>query len=842
MAQAVYDDHPLEAYLREVGEVPELMPGGFSEFAPEDETLLDEEDEDEQEAESFPQLIARLLQILRSIVLSAHASSHSSMFAERFKYDVISSNLLSTTFATPLPGHRRPLSPPIPIPGSDRPETPEFLDATPSNANAPQYSFETFAAVGSLAIASSGHIMLGVTLLGLALVSRDFLAADPAVPDCMTPTLEALKALVAAGNVWDSSVHEAITILESEERSIFYGPITPSSPSSSLRVALHSSLNTSQTQCDNVRQLFSALTSPTELSQLSEMYAPPSPAPSRTSFTSSMLDHPRPISHPGSSRVRTLSTPADKRSTWNGSYSGLALAGQLMKPREKRRSDLSSLLDITTSRMSRSSMSAPPTPAMVLPEGLGDVQEEETGEVPSNESEASHFGASALELRRKRRTAGLEALGMPQSAGYFNSPTTPLSPSPSPSKANRESRSMPSSRFTMMQTTRHPLSLSALNHALQGAIASKRYACSHLLALRFEDADDEGYWEDVRSVMSLLTSTFVDASSRLTDALEEAERKKLRDGTPSPSFSRPVSPSAERAPRGARTMSQMVSFAPMPSHLTRFAAHVDTISSALNDARENLEQCVASLREEPTHRRSDSAADTAEPPESAALQAYERLRRELGLALRECERGRERLLDIVAPPKTESEDDGDDVPALAPDVGSEESDKQESATLYYDLSRSEEGPIKFSAVPAGGVRADDATAHLLREASEQHLPPQGIEQVFEADPDIEGGVSFSRERSKLSREERIRLMKLRRESGGIGLGLSLPSDWPEKPARESWGPGGEVVQELKDVIWQVGEKRRKLSEGLPRTNDPFMAGNEDGTPDVHPLPRPSSPS
>ena len=30
--------------------------------------------------------------------------------------------------------------------------------------------------------------------------------------------------------------------------------------------------------------------------------------------------------------------------------------------------------------------------------------------------------------------------------------------------------------------------------------------------------------------------------------------------------------------------------------------------------------------------------------------------------------------------------------------------------------------------------------------------------------------------------------------------------------REKWGPGGEVVQELKDVIWQVSERRRKMIE------------------------------
>ncbi|KAJ6552025.1 hypothetical protein DFH09DRAFT_1319418 [Mycena vulgaris] len=34
-------------------------------------------------------------------------------------------------------------------------------------------------------------------------------------------------------------------------------------------------------------------------------------------------------------------------------------------------------------------------------------------------------------------------------------------------------------------------------HVLNSALASKQYACSHLLALLFADEDNEGYWEDV---------------------------------------------------------------------------------------------------------------------------------------------------------------------------------------------------------------------------------------------------------------------------------------------------------------------------------------------------------
>ena len=442
----------------------------------------------------------------------------------------------------------------------------------------------------------------------------------------------------------------------------------------------------------------------------------------------------------------------------------------------------------------------------------------------------------------------------------------------------------------MQSTNRHPLSLSALHHALQNALASKRYACSYLLALRFDgegegveedgggsgsgsgggdrdgDGDEEAYWEDVRSVMGLLTSTFTDAAARLTEALEDAEDMRYRErvadgvddndndaggvsagvtgrnGSVSPSPSPSPSPGDRVRSRTARSMAQMMvpSFAPMPSQLARFAAHVDAISAAMNEARENLERCVASLKEEDEEDGDGEPASTSRRVSSSlvedpALMAYERLRRELGLALRECERGRERLLDLIAAsnpsPEPPEEEEEDDLPGLGHDVGSDESDKHDSSLPLLDFGLAADelrgggggGGARVTVVShdgeeegggrEGGLHPDDATAHLLQMASSHHLPPQGIEQVFEAEPEPAMPL-FSRERSKLTREERIALAKARRDSG---LGLLSPVD-DERPmgksARlETWGPGGDVVQELKDVIWQVGERRRKMTKG-----------------------------
>lgn len=539
----------------------------------------------------------------------------------------------------------------------------------------------------------------------------------------------------------------------------------------------------------------------------------------------------RPLSDPVSIwRKRTTSlpseAPAHKRATWNGSYVSLAhasnaAAAATLKRKEKRRSDMSALY----SPSRNTSLSAPASPQP--PKKLANVQEEtddEREEFNDASSELSdlkdseYFGMAALDLQRKRRSGGLEAFGLTPPPSY----TTHHIPAPAPAPAAHTTRhprrklSLTSpTKFTLPQSSRHPLSLSALRLALQGALAAKRYSCSHLLALRFGEEEDDVYWEDVRSIMALLTTTFSDASSRLMEALDEAEKKRMKDERPSTESSREVSPTPEiqlkkqLASRPLRNMAEMVSFAPMPSHLSRFAAHVDAISTALNDARSHLEECVASLR-------ATSEEEMASIPieDSAALQTYDRLRKELGFALRECERGRERLIDIISPPSHPEElelNSSPGPPSISLLVQSESSDDltlpqhSQPAELMSHLPSSEETSQPL----------DDVTEHLLLTTTSQHLPPPGIEQVFEAESSQVG--IFTRERSRLSREERIQLAKSRRESGialiGKGGRSSLDgSTLEEQRPLEKWGPGGEVVQELKDVIWKVGEKRRKMSE------------------------------
>jgi len=462
--------------------------------------------------------------------------------------------------------------------------------------------------------------------------------------------------------------------------------------------------------------------------------------------------------------------------------------------------------------------------------------------------ERGEFASAALKFQRQRRNRGIEAL-LPST---LSPPPKYTSINPQPqfsthitrfgSKSSHFTPTSPrtphsASRFTTMQIPRHPLSLHSLTLALNGALSARRYAASHLLALRFESGgtlDDnergnESYWEDVRTVMALLTSALANATAPLIEALDAVERERLRTGNPTPSTSHSRSSSFE-SPSGAsplqtaqerrrrqsyRTSSHVASFAPLPGHLARFAAHVDAIMTSLNDAREHLESCVASLRKGDT-ATVNAAATHRNPPHDAdapALHAYECLRRELGLALRECERGREPLLELLRPPPADEDDDEEDEEDWVQALESSDSDPDVAHTRSSARTTS---PALVLEKQQQDEEDDASHTRDVLVVGLEHLPPPGIEQVFEADVDADmddAAHRLARPRSKLSRAERIAAAKARRANTVTsGLGLSVIPDGDDALAgsgEKQWGgPGGDVVQELKDVIWKVGEQRR----------------------------------
>ncbi|KAG8901124.1 Arp2/3 complex subunit, actin nucleation center [Tulasnella sp. 403] len=807
-------------------------------------------------------------------------------FAERFKYVVISSSLLDQS-----------LSPSSAVPYVSRFSTPP---ATPSTSNSPHhpttdprpdtrppFRTQTSAAehqgipgdirstsaqsrssssaedapfwrhaLSSLANRrNSPIVVLGFVLFlngypFLALValftlkttpSKQLEAQKEARNLSYSTTLDTLDTLISAGNVWGSVVHDAMGILEQEEKRLFYGPPGSTSPSSSIRVALASTLQSTQSQMDNVRQLFTPLTSSSQLARLSEMYAPPPSTPKPILASSG---HQRPLSMSGLRSNRnsviggvfpspsTDSRKADsqkqhgKRATWSGAHvkalkrssafqnlDVLAASGSsspvLSQPPIRRHgilvpSSLSTVVGEESEPSSPASSTSPKSPETngtsvadgkdadflsVIGMSLATTSAPTT---PARRNEDT-YTATPPAVRRRRRNSSVST-PTPSILPYLQSTPRPGSADDAEPRSSKisHSRSHGSlatpmkalgkspARLNLLQTTRHPLSLACLHDQLQAAVAAKRFAAAHLLALRFGDSlsmsttededdewedlellngEDESYWEDVRSVIGLLTSALEDASTRLVEALENSKRERERDME--------ISPLNSGFPARAET--------PEPRRLLG-SAYLDT-TSITGDA---------------TH---------------------------LCIALREFERGRGSLLDLIKnktaqpPPPEESEPDVDDdgVPALAHDQSSNDAESDDRHMPLLPVHAAIYDPHGIEDDTAVAVE-DPATQHLLITADPRHLPPpHGLEQVFTYDARNEPvPPKYTRERSRLSREERIALAKAKRSSATQPSSSSGRSD-------EAWGPGGEVVQELKSVISRVEETRKK--EASKRLSD-----------------------
>ncbi|KAG8883025.1 hypothetical protein FRB98_003348 [Tulasnella sp. 332] len=923
---------------------------------------------------------------LAAYVPDADTPTPSTDFAERFKYIIISSSLLeaslSPSSANPAVAKFPPLPLTAPPTSRTRPQTrahqlsrqsnhsrsnsgnqpnikylfsPSFT-RPPSSEQLSSYWHTVYAsfatprntsiAAAILAFVLNGYVLLGV-LASLALKTPPSAEAEQQQDvqrSSFESTLDGLNLLIGASNAWGSVVYEAISTLEQEERRIFYGPSTPHSPSSSLRVALSSTLQSTQSHSDNIRQLFAPLTSSSQLAQLSEMYAPPPPQPKAS--TPSNASHPRPQSSPSAKsnrmslmsssvsvdmkRARTMKN-ADKRMTWSGANGGRAI---------QRRHSLQGLkVDDIGSRgawspnpsSSSSTSQYIPSPSSQARYGskarssLADIHDEESDEVltldisaemvsvgvsmmalngfedtmedssrlgssmpstparkPSPAPREDSYTATPPMIKRRRRGSsvtrssavpspkdvlrrpitadGLQHRTLLKSHSHNHLSVTPPPPGGSPS------------RLSLVQTTRHPLSLAALHEQLQTAMASKRFTAAHLLALRFGDAsrspsvqegeereelelldgEDESYWEDVRSVMELLTTALEDAAAELGNAVDDSSREKARDMEVSPMVAQfPAqqhnnernisSPLSLRSPfmdstttfappssingRLSQLSTLSVGFAPLPTPLSRYVAHIDMLGKALDDARLQLQACAALIEQpqmSPLTRSSPGGVSpnwtTQRPPIEATLLAWDGLRKDLGVAVRECERGRGSLIDHVKrqtaaqlPPTEEFldlADSEDGVPALAHDHSSNDADV-DSDDRNHNLLPVHEAIYDSAAVEGLELRSpviagtDEAMQRLMMEADPRLA--LGVEQVFTYDSRQDGESSMalpSREKSKLSRAERISQMKAKREqSQSSSSGSSV----------DTWGPGGEVVQELQSVISRVHEKRKGIA-------------------------------
>jgi len=788
MAQVVYDQHPLGDYLKdEAGEqaLSMTMPGGDIPLSFDSEPSIETESTIQ---DVFEPLVSVLRRLSHTIMHLSRLTAHRE-FAERFTHAIILSPLLASTSSSNSPPNASTIphhAITIPTDESDlsSPVTP--LHAWPLAAAILVFAafvtsgFTTACVIALIAafahatdIAPEHHARQFLVTACGKLRSSGWLGEWEDDPAPMM--LAALDRCVQAASVWDSVVSEAIGLLEAEERTLFYSssPPAPSAATSALRVALSSELNAATNTTDTLRGLFAPLTQPTALAPLTAMYAPPtSPPPVR------VRSHVRYASvGPGPRGSDASPSPGpgvfgNKRSTWGpgiGGGGGFSTRGNYGNLGLGRRRTSASL---------RRSKLATPDRAMGVPPPVGEDEDTGSPKVVSDIGEDS------------------ERIAPPPQFGSDSEAVVPKTPP----RRNRTPYMTPNTTFgsaalsSLRRVSHHnqiqTTSLAAIRHSLCVARASRRHTAAHLMALRFADGDGE-YWEDVKSVMGLLSAGMEDAAGRLGAAVESVQGNGAGDS----SFG-----SESGLPVGAVLTPLSAGFAPTASPKERFAMHVEELVGAAGRAKD-LASILSTL-----------SLDTSSPDADVEDMQIEAVRRELGTALRQLERARAVLRQRRARKDIEDEGEADsDVPGLDASSSPASSEKGEELTpldamhINTDILRRDSlgrDSLLRSTLESANVRQDDASAYLLLGTSAQHLPPPGIEQVFEADTDdVADVMGGKRPRSTMSRAERIAAARAKREQK-----LSLSS-----VEGENWGPGGDVVQELKAVISEVGVRRRRAA-------------------------------
>lgn len=441
---------------------------------------------------------------------------------------------------------------------------------------------------------------------------------------------------------------------------------------------------------------------------------------------------------------------------------------------------------------------------------------------------------------------------------------------------------------------RHPSEISIINSSLDSYSDEDSETAS---LVDFEQAYDPAYWEDVRSVLGLLISALEGGTRRVKEvvgegvfpptpsavgdvkgkeaAVSESEMKLevpepvvMMDNETSPTLTPasaqstsgplldlPNSDTKDEIQRTNELLAVLKSssgksnsgagggFAPMPTHLNRFVRHMEAMQEAVGEAEDALRECVELLSSSSSTSSTDPATFNSNVDKQSHFAIYDRLRSALGVALRECERGRQPLIDHLTPPPPPSktrfgygynfgfgldesipEEDSDHLRESMPPLVHDhehDHDHDDERSSTESISRAMSPPPQalthsdpMATIVEGNLLPEREGAPTLQQLLEHALMniPEGREQVFEGAPAPESesaaGIEFDRRKSQMSREERIKLVRARRAAGDPPVPSTggKPVEVKKKKSR----PGLDVVQELKDVIWQVGERRRRL--------------------------------
>lgn len=313
-----------------------------------------------------------------------------------------------------------------------------------------------------------------------------------------------------------------------------------------------------------------------------------------------------------------------------------------------------------------------------------------------------------------------------------------------------------------------PLTLGGLRASCLGVHLKRRRMVCCLLGLRFREDEESGYWDEVDLVLRGLTDMMSEALARLEVLRADAEREDaaMQAIMAAASHAFPPTPSPPRSiPSLLRTGGD---FAPR-----------DSVEQALRTSMDDLQRLLARV-----WARTDEVRALAANGESDFGVLWAEMRNDIGNMLRHVDRNRLRL-----------------------EVDEDEREREETPVPKLpDFARA------WNPEPGPGPEEIERLVEDEDNVDTSHdLPPPGTDQVFEAT--IPAGVE-ARQRSVLSREERIQLSKEARARGMTMAQLEGSKD-PSRAAEiqrqleaeHLRAVSGEMVQELQGMFGAI--RRRK---------------------------------
>ncbi|WVR07800.1 hypothetical protein IAU60_004843 [Kwoniella sp. DSM 27419] len=349
-----------------------------------------------------------------------------------------------------------------------------------------------------------------------------------------------------------------------------------------------------------------------------------------------------------------------------------------------------------------------------------------------------------------------------------------------------------------------PLTVPALKASCLGIHLKRRRLACCLLGLKFDGGDNDHensdrYWDDVRAALDDVISGMQEEKAALEVVFRAAQADVDATAQLASSARRSTSQSSTNiwspVDLAFAALTDRQDYAPRTSDEAILLETIDKMGSALSQAYSELSAVRSGLQQ-------DVDAGPSRVTE-AATEQWSNIRGQLGICVREWERGREvigRIQGADQPVKAEpvSALEGrlpDFMQAWDSTADDEEGDTSQSTSLQTDLDDHE--------------RTDSGDTFMEDKVS--YLPPVGKDDIFEA---ISVPLSASRERlGKMSRQDRINLAKVAGEQG-----VSLSELLERQEETESIGNGskeemrmksGMVVDELRGVIGVI----RRMKEG-----------------------------